>query len=515
MTVFAGGATLGAAERVCGVADADGVLASLVDKSLVEVSGGRYRMLETIRAFCAEQLTAAGETERLRRLHADHCLDLVLRAGPRLLGAEQLEWLARLDAERDNLHAALRRAVEAADIERALRLLAGLMPYWWLRGLRSEGAGAARELARLVGTRVPAGLEEEYAVCVLSIASSGSRAEFDEHLRSAVEAVLAAGRPPRQPFMTMLWGMAMGIPDAGTREPVADHRFLVGSDPWSQALGRLGDALTLLYGGRIDDAERELTEALAGFRAAGERWGLSLVHAELAGIAGVRGDLGRALALVGESMAASRELGADDDVADRLCLRAELRARAGDDEGARRDGERAMRIARRAGAADVLARAEQTLGRLARARGDLGEARRMLEAALAACPGGWFGFEETRTLIMIELGLTAGAGGDAATALNWYRGALAAAAGHQNTAMLAALAEALSGVALLDGDGDRAALLLGAGTALRGTTAAADADVARLTAAARARLGGAAFEETFTRGASMAREEALALLGVW
>nr|BFE82107.1 hypothetical protein GCM10020093_047080 [Planobispora longispora] len=332
-----------------GMADTDDVLASLVDKSLVEVAGGRYRMLETIRAFCAGQLAAAGEAERLRRAHADHFLALALRAGPYLLGAEQLEWLARLDAERDNLHAALRRTVEDADVERALRLLAALMPYWWLRGLRSEGAALARELARLVGTRVPAGLEEEYAVCVLSIASSGSRAEFDDHLRVAVDAVLAAGRPPRQPFVTMLWGMAMGVPDVDSLNPVTDHRFLVGSDPWSQALGHVGDGLVLLYGGQVGDAERELSTALDGFRAAGERWGLSVAHAELARIAEMRGDFGRALALVDESIAASRELGADDDVAERLCLRASLRACTGDDEGARRDGEHAMEIARGAG----------------------------------------------------------------------------------------------------------------------------------------------------------------------
>src|SRR5690606_12242404 len=108
--VFAGGASLAAVERVCGVPADDAVelLTSLVDKSLVDVTGGRFRMLETIRAFGAERLAEAGEVERLHRAHAAYFVELAETADPHLRRAEQLEWLVRLDAERDNLHAALR-----------------------------------------------------------------------------------------------------------------------------------------------------------------------------------------------------------------------------------------------------------------------------------------------------------------------------------------------------------------------------------------------------------------------
>ncbi len=130
-------------------------------------------MLETIRAFCAERLEEAGEDERMRRAHVAYFLELAETADPRLRRAEQLDWLRRLDGDHDNLHAALHRATEAGDVATALRLLSALTCYWWLRGLRSESASLARELLAKIGLEPPDGLTEEYALCVLTIASAG------------------------------------------------------------------------------------------------------------------------------------------------------------------------------------------------------------------------------------------------------------------------------------------------------------------------------------------------------
>jgi predicted ATPase len=92
LTVFPGGATLDAVEAVCGLSYPEDPLASLVEKSFLEVSEGRYRMLETIRAFAAEHLTDEGA---LRDAHAAHFLRLAERAEPSLRGGGQLPWLAR------------------------------------------------------------------------------------------------------------------------------------------------------------------------------------------------------------------------------------------------------------------------------------------------------------------------------------------------------------------------------------------------------------------------------------
>src|SRR5829696_1873537 len=151
LAVFAGGATLEAAERVCagpalaGPA-ADEVLyrlAGLGDKSLVvadDADGGavRYRMLETVRAYGAERLAEAGEDEALARAHSAWSLELAETAEPELRRRDQLRWLEALAAERDNLHAALRWATDNDEATTALRLAAALGWYWTLTSARAE-----------------------------------------------------------------------------------------------------------------------------------------------------------------------------------------------------------------------------------------------------------------------------------------------------------------------------------------------------------------------------------------
>jgi predicted ATPase len=105
LSVFVGGCTLEAAEQVCtGEAlESDQVvdlLAGLVAKSLVvaDTSGAqaRYRLLETIRHYAADKLTASGQTETLRQRHAVWCLRLAEQAEPELSGPHQVVWITRL-----------------------------------------------------------------------------------------------------------------------------------------------------------------------------------------------------------------------------------------------------------------------------------------------------------------------------------------------------------------------------------------------------------------------------------
>lgn len=120
LAAFPGGATVETAEGICagGPVEAYDVLdliTSLADKSLLVTAGdGRYRMLETIRAYGLERLEEAGEREAVRRAHAAYFTGLAKTADPYLRRAEQLEWLGRLTEEHDNLAAALRGAIAAA-----------------------------------------------------------------------------------------------------------------------------------------------------------------------------------------------------------------------------------------------------------------------------------------------------------------------------------------------------------------------------------------------------------------
>jgi predicted ATPase/DNA-binding SARP family transcriptional activator len=520
LTVFVGGATLESAERVCGLPATEvvEVLTSLVDKSLVEAAGEdepRYRMLGTVHAFCAERLAEAAEQERLRAAHSAYFLDLAVTAEPHLRDREQLEWLRRLDAEHDNLNAALRQAVHTTETGTALRLVAALSWYWWLRGRRSEGTVLAGELLDAIGPEAPPGLEEEYALCVLNVALTRSA---DPALRTRLRAAesFAYGDtlhwPPRYPFLSVLLGMAAGPPEEDMIAEVMRHRQ-IGPDPWYEALAHLGLGLMRLFVGAVATAESELTAALDGFRAVGDRWGMGMALAELAMLAGQRGERERSIALTDEALDLVGQLDAADDMASLLCRRAEGSVRAGDLADAHADYERAAELARRAGTPEMLAAAHHGLGEVARLRGDLGRARRLYETALAVCRKGWFSAEEIRADIFVALVRVAEAEGDAEAARAWHRQVLSAVPGTTGRTVPPAAAEALAGVALLEGDGKRAALLLGVGRALRGSSVAGDPDVARVAAAAKALIGDAAYEQVHRQGAELPREQALALLG--
>ena len=141
LSVFAGGCSLSAAERICsdegaGPFDALDTLTSLVDKSLVvadERHGTvRYRMLETVHEYAREVLTSSGEMGALQERHLKFLLEFAEGGEPHFLTPERPKWTVLFDADAENLAAALHRATEVAP-ERALALCAALT-WWWLGG---------------------------------------------------------------------------------------------------------------------------------------------------------------------------------------------------------------------------------------------------------------------------------------------------------------------------------------------------------------------------------------------
>jgi predicted ATPase/class 3 adenylate cyclase len=168
LSVFVGGCTLEAAEAVCDEGDLqlpvlDGVT-SLVDQSVLkqveaEAAGGggepRFVMLETIREFGLEQLEASEEADAIRRQHARYFLRLAEEEEP---GGNRSplwhQWLDRMEAEQDNLRAALDGAAAAGEIETALRLAGAMWEFWKVQGHHNEGRQRLTELlARTEGER--------------------------------------------------------------------------------------------------------------------------------------------------------------------------------------------------------------------------------------------------------------------------------------------------------------------------------------------------------------------------
>jgi non-specific serine/threonine protein kinase len=139
LAVFAGGWTLEAAERVCGDTVLD-TLSALIDKSLV-VFDGRYRMLETVRQYARERMSASGEQAEYRDRHLAYFVGLAEEAEPHIFGGEHdKSWVVQLEVEHDNVRAAFDWAeTNDSGAESALRMVAALHWFWFARSHITEG----------------------------------------------------------------------------------------------------------------------------------------------------------------------------------------------------------------------------------------------------------------------------------------------------------------------------------------------------------------------------------------
>jgi predicted ATPase len=166
-SVFHEGWTLEAMEQVC-YADDDrhralDELHSLVEKGLVRVLGGgeRYALLETIRAFAAEQLHAGGEVDALRHAHADHFLAFAAAVNAGIHGTGQLAAMLRARADNANMHAATQwltvcaRSGDLEALEQGLQLSGHLNWFWHISGQHLTARATLDELLALAAGRGP------------------------------------------------------------------------------------------------------------------------------------------------------------------------------------------------------------------------------------------------------------------------------------------------------------------------------------------------------------------------
>ncbi|WP_433349724.1 AfsR/SARP family transcriptional regulator [Microtetraspora malaysiensis] len=524
LAVFAGGATFDDIERVCGdewppsvtgsaaYLDVLELLPSLVDKSLVEMADdGRYRMLETIRAFALERLGEAGELDAFRRRHAMRFLALVESAEPRLRTADQIEWIDRLIAEQDDIHAALRWALDRRDVELAVRLCGSLNWFWWLRGYRAEGAVWAEQVLMLAGEEPPSGLAGAYAGCqfAVDVTKLGSLLADPDRLRTmAARMDTLIDRAVREgsPHPMLLIGRVVMAFMGGQEEhglALLDG-YVRSDDPW------LASSARMIRGGfqpERDQSRQDLEAAVAGFRTIGERWGLSEALLSLASLHAARGDLPPGL--IEEVAELTSEWVSAEEVVSTLTRLASLRAQAGDLEGAADD----IAQARAAVTPDLPAHALALLrigeGEVARRRGDLDGALRVYEQVIADLDRipvipqqeAWAHLAYARTLAER---------GDFAAAREHHLLAIDALGAAPDLPVLASAVAGFAITLLCAGDMERAVVLFGAADAIH-PSAGADTDVVAATTAARSGLG-SGFDEVYARGAALSRQEVDRLL---
>nr|WP_296069523.1 BTAD domain-containing putative transcriptional regulator [uncultured Actinoplanes sp.] len=501
--MFHGGAEITAAEQVCG-ADLD-VLGALVDKSLLVLGAdGRYRMLETIREYGLQRLAEAGETESQRVVLARWLLELAARAEPELRGRDQLIWLRRLSDEHDNLHACLRAAIDAGDTATATAFVARLGWYWWLRGHRMEGATLAAEVSGMAGEADA----EDTALMHTFAAINGLEGALpvdrvQEQFRLAERS--GAGPDARHPALRLLKPLSIMFEDVnGPERGIAMVEPLFDDpDPWLRAIARMILAqLRLNFGQSAEVAEAELRESLECFRAIGERWGIGFTLSALADMAAARGDFAQAVGWQREAIALVAEVGIREDLPQIKVKLAHQLWMAGEQTEARRVLKQAKELAEEIGLAEVIASVEYGTATFARMRGDVEEARRGIARSAAKMDNPAF-VPQFRAMTRSTQALIEAAAGDLARARELHAEALGIAIESRDSPVIALCVVGLADLALREGCAARAAYLLGAADAVRGSQDRSVPDVERITSEARAALGDAGFEEAYRQAAGV------------
>ena len=287
LSVFEGGRTLEAIERVCdpkGEFDVLELVALLIDKSLLRHAVGsdgepRFTMFQTVHRYAYECLLDTPEAGEIRERHARYYLDLVERSVGELRGPDQERWLHTLDDEHNNLRSALAYADEQPDAELLLKLLYGLWGYWAFRGHFSE---AERWNER--------GLLRDYDANADVLARA---------LWGAGNVFLARGDQDRA---REVWERALEV----TREAEDDE----GIGTVLRSLGTLE-----LIGSNFQGARALYEESLALFRAIDDRTGIAQALLGLGAVARFRGDLDESIKLLVDARDRARDLGDEDGAA--------------------------------------------------------------------------------------------------------------------------------------------------------------------------------------------------------
>lgn len=528
LAVFPAGATLNALDSVAAVTgdragdtesmldsasrssvDVPGVfdvLAGLVDKSLVERTGERYRMLETIRSYGIERLAATGRGPAIRGEHARYFLRLAVTADADLRTADQLAALTRLAAEHDNILAALRFAVDTEDIDLGVRLLAAMFWFWDLRGSQTERRHWTHAVLDIPG-EVSDTLRA--VTCVLQGLMQLETGAVEAGERAVTQGIDLSRRPgglDEAPGRALLLIAPAFLPG-----PVAAHvakGIPAQLSGWERGMTLLSTA----NGGGVAGVFDRLEEARREFETLGERFGLASTLRAQAEHHMRCGDIWAAVAALTQAVGPIEELGVAGDRAEVFAELATALGRTGELDRARVALREAWERAEegqetRTTAYVRLARAEFLLrcgnrdaaGReLDAAESDF--ARTVYRARARVLCGGY------RAMIAVL-------DGDTATARRVLDEAVAPGANGVEMPDLAAVAHMYAAVAVHDGAPAQAAYLVGVAAALTGTEDRSGYDnLLRPAERARELLGARAYVAAYGRGAALMQGAAIEVI---
>lgn len=392
LSVFAGGFTLEAAENVCShepiprevVLD---LVSQLVDKSLLLMEEGpvpRFRMLQTIRQYARDKLEASGEEALARDRHLGFFLAMAERSEPHLEHGDELALLEKLDAEHDNIRAALDWCDASDQFDKGLRLATALRIFWLVRAHISEGR--SRLEAGLGAPGADPAVRARALIAASAVADwtgdfPALHAFAEEALRISRELgdLRSAGRA-----LSFL-GFRATFLDPSSASDLLEESVAIAreaKDQWclSYSLNSLG--LMQVIAGEAKAGIRYLEESVAVARESRDRMGTQRGLRNLGFVLTFQGKLTQARVLLEEGLGIAREF--DDTSAQgvgltTLGLNAILQ---GEYEEARRLIEEGLELAHESGSPPIAALSMAALGMLDYALGDLPTAASNLEQAL-------------------------------------------------------------------------------------------------------------------------------------
>lgn len=561
LSVFSGGWTLEAAETVCpgNGLDAGSVLellSELVGKSLVlaeEREGQtRYRFMETLLEYARKRLMHTEEGEAISRAHSEFIVALAVEGDSKLVSPEQKTWLERLNAEYNNIRAAL-IWTSKNNVEMGLRLAGVLGRFWYLQGhwdearrwltemLEAPGAfahraqrvralNAAARIAQNQGEYVSA---RTFSTEALTLSrESGDRRETGMALNclailagkqgdfSVARALLEEALTIRRELGDRGWvGMTlinlgnlalregqMGSARSLYQESLSISKEVDYKHGIATVLLNLGDVARRM--GDHAAARSLIDQGLALAKDLGDKTLIPNALNSLGDLAGRQGDNAAARALLTDGLEMSRELGDKRLIADLLLS---LGVVAEDDPTARALFEESLAIRRELGF--EIAIALNRIGSLAARQGDYAAARPLHEEGLALCQQS--GAKDGVAQSLEGLADVARLQGDHAQALSLYKRSLTVWRELGEEPEFLQPLEHLAAVLKARGQHDRAVRLWGAAQACRDVLSVPRAachtdDYNRQVSAARTALGEEGFAAMWAEGQAMGADQAIA-----
>jgi len=410
LSVFKVGFTLEMAEQICTDKlitshQVLGLIERLEAKSLLasdtSLTPTRFRMRETPRLHAAGKLEVAGEDAAFKTAHLKWCLKLAEQAEPELIGRDQAQWLARLEQEGENLHAALEYALTSRPGAQPLRLATRLIPFWWLSGRLQEGSRRLEAALTAAPRSAPAALRAKaHWGLGLLVGHTGDLAKAEPAAERALSLYTSAdndaGRARalwllgllhlfRQPSVALDWSEQ----SAAAAEEVGDVWCL------AEAFANIGRAQMMLGGPKM--AEVNFKRSVGSAEQAGDNRALAAALMGVGWIAMVRGEYETAQAKLNDALNCAGEVGRLEK-AECLLFLADLARHKNDFNKARGFLDEGLTMAKSLQSRVLTARSYAGLARLSQAENDLEGAARYFDHAIMIAKESGFSYILVRAL---------------------------------------------------------------------------------------------------------------------